>query len=593
MSPIFRIPLFAGVSALSLSILAGCVDDSYDLSDIDTTTQLKVNDLTIPVNLKSITLDNVIDVDEQDPDATVKYVTVGGQRYFAIEKHGSLHADVPEVARVTAPEPGRVKTIEEHLSAIPSDARDASVRFAISEDHTDFTYRVGQKEGERVDPAINTIQAVEMDTEKLRITVSLALPDISASVDRIEFTDLLFRLPDGMDAVCEQGTVNGNMLSVPSLTANGSQATLELTSGSIDFRPQYGQEGIKVENQGFDYTSDIYIVSGDLLVYPRSGGPAVPSQVRFTVDYDMSAFVVSRFSGNIDYSSDAVTIDPVSLSDLPDFLEGDDTNLIMSNPQILLSVANPVGRYGLGCTAGLTITPVRDGAEAGSQTLPGGFSVGHDRGDGPYSILMAPRPDDAVNVPAGAEAYTFPGLGHILEGNGLPDQLRIKVSDDRIPLPRIHGQADGLPLGVPFGDVDGEYSFLSLLALDDGSRIVYEKRDDGWSDEDLDALEISSFTITAEATTDIPCTIRLWARPLGAGGADIPLDNPSEAETLVGPMAQAQPLAITMKGDIRHLDGIHFIATAETFDGQPLRPEQYIRLDNIRATVTGTYTKKL
>ncbi len=582
---------------MSLALLCGCVDDSYDLSDIDTTTEIRVNDLTVPINLKSITLDNIIDVDEDDPDATVKYVIVGDQRYFAIEKHGGFHADVPEVARVKAAAPGRVKTIVEELTAIGTaqSARRAAgygVRFAIHEDHTDFTYRVGDKEGERVDEAIRTIQAVEMDSEKLRITVRLAVPDVAAG--RLEFFNLRFRLPEGMDAECPQGSVSGDILTVPSLVSDGSTATLELTAGRLDFRPQYGADGIVVENRRFDYTSDLYIMDGELRVYPAVQSSAtIPQSIRFTVDYDMSAFTVDRFSGLVDYSSDAVSIDPVNLTDLPDFLEGDDTNLIMSNPQLLLTTDNPVGDYRLGCTAGLTITSVKGDAERGRQTLPGGFTVGYDRGKGPYNILMAPHPDNAFNVPVGSDLYTFPGLGHILEGAGLPDQLRIEVAGEGLSAPRIHGYADGLPLGTPLGDVEGEYTFLTLLALDDGSRIVYEKREDGWSSEDLEAVNITSFTVTAEATTDVPCAISLWARPLSTDGSDIPLENPEEATAEIGPMAKGQAFSITMKGDIRHLDGIHFIATARSFDGKPLRPDQYIRLDNIRATVSGTYTKEL
>ena len=43
-------------SASALLMLPGCIDDNYDLSDIDTTTELKVNDLVVPLNLKSISM---------------------------------------------------------------------------------------------------------------------------------------------------------------------------------------------------------------------------------------------------------------------------------------------------------------------------------------------------------------------------------------------------------------------------------------------------------------------------------------------------------------------------------------------------------
>lgn len=50
--------------ALACMPLTGCMDDNYDLSDIDTTAEIKVNDLVVPVNLDAITLSNVFDLEE-------------------------------------------------------------------------------------------------------------------------------------------------------------------------------------------------------------------------------------------------------------------------------------------------------------------------------------------------------------------------------------------------------------------------------------------------------------------------------------------------------------------------------------------------
>ncbi len=45
-----------------LLTLAGCIEEGYDLTDIDTTSRFMVNDLVIPVNLDAITLKSVIDI---------------------------------------------------------------------------------------------------------------------------------------------------------------------------------------------------------------------------------------------------------------------------------------------------------------------------------------------------------------------------------------------------------------------------------------------------------------------------------------------------------------------------------------------------
>ncbi len=45
----FNLSLFC--AAVAAMPLVGCIDDNYDLSDIDTTVRVQVNDLEVPVNL--------------------------------------------------------------------------------------------------------------------------------------------------------------------------------------------------------------------------------------------------------------------------------------------------------------------------------------------------------------------------------------------------------------------------------------------------------------------------------------------------------------------------------------------------------------
>ena len=51
------------ISALLL-LFASCIDDKYDLGDIDTTVEVKVVDLVVPMNLDEITLSSLISLDE-------------------------------------------------------------------------------------------------------------------------------------------------------------------------------------------------------------------------------------------------------------------------------------------------------------------------------------------------------------------------------------------------------------------------------------------------------------------------------------------------------------------------------------------------
>ena len=57
----------AGVMALT-----SCFNKDYDLSDIDTNVRIPMNDLVIPLNMSAITLESVLDLDEDDPDERIK-----------------------------------------------------------------------------------------------------------------------------------------------------------------------------------------------------------------------------------------------------------------------------------------------------------------------------------------------------------------------------------------------------------------------------------------------------------------------------------------------------------------------------------------
>ena len=95
--------MLTGMSALSLLALSSCIDNAYDLSDIDTTARLQVKELTIPLNLDHITLDQVIDLD--DDSEIVKETDALGNVFYAIKKEGTFKSDPIDVASFTTSKP--------------------------------------------------------------------------------------------------------------------------------------------------------------------------------------------------------------------------------------------------------------------------------------------------------------------------------------------------------------------------------------------------------------------------------------------------------------------------------------------------------
>ena len=95
--------MLTGMSALSLLALSSCMDDAYDLSDIDTTARLQVKELTIPLNLDHITLEQIINLDESSE--IVKETDANGNLIYAIKKEGTFKSDPINVAQFTTSKP--------------------------------------------------------------------------------------------------------------------------------------------------------------------------------------------------------------------------------------------------------------------------------------------------------------------------------------------------------------------------------------------------------------------------------------------------------------------------------------------------------
>ena len=79
----------------AMMLLTGCMDNNYDLANIDTTTQVNVKGLVVPVNVNPITLDDVIDADNYTPGTSGKLVKYGpaDAKIYAYIFDGTFESD--------------------------------------------------------------------------------------------------------------------------------------------------------------------------------------------------------------------------------------------------------------------------------------------------------------------------------------------------------------------------------------------------------------------------------------------------------------------------------------------------------------------
>lgn len=586
------------LAAVPVVALSGCVQDDYDLSDVDTTTRITVNDLVVPVNIDEIKLSDIIDI---DADSKIKVVTIGGKEFYALSETGSFSSEPIFVEKITAGAPELDPTsrtlsqvIEEERRGRAASSSEGINTYTIEEMGNDFDYDAG-----RVDEAITEVYSVKV--EPMRFNIHLTAIDVEDSAEKIYFNDLVIVMPKGMTATTSVGDYDPatGLWTIDAYEVKGHTADAWLTATAIDLRAN----GCKVSPaHTLLFSSSFRVRSGLLTVEARrdaSGKPVpLPETLRFQADYSLNDLTVNTFSGVINYTLKGMDIAPVEITDIPDFFNDPETNLLLMNPQLYLQLNNPVAANRLNYQCGLQLRALRNDAPDQIFVPASPFKVGYGQGvAGPYNIVMAPdanaltTPDDfASNL----EFVSFPTLGNLLGSpesatvKGLPSQIAISVVSPQIPTQEVND----FSLGQNIAGVKGRYELLAPMALKDGSVIVYSDTETGWGSDDLDAVTITRLSATVDVTNSLPLKADLVAYPLDRDGKRIP-GVEVKAQTIEAG-STGVPVTIEMTGEIKYLDGIVFQAVVHGADpDQTLAPSQTITLKNIRARVSGWYEKEL
>lgn len=568
--------LVAGFAALAV---AGCVDDKYDLSDIDTTVRVSVNDLEIPINLDVIKLESVIDTTDEIKvvDGAYAYVTNGTFDSDAI------HIDPVEVDKQTV-DPANFKIA--YIGNLPG-------MDGIQLEITETTPSTFNYTAENVSKNIQALYALRANTS---LTANLNLTALAPVANNVDIEDFKVQLPKGLvNAVSTpKGTYDAasGVLTLDKFTAGTSAATpLTVNFEGITL----SDDALNSETHTFTFTGALSFLGGKFSIlnsYFQPGQNYV-QDANITVTYVIPGFTVYSVDGLFQYDVEGLDIDPIALDDLPDFLDQPGTNLVLKNPQIYLHLNNPMQSVGLYAQTGFKITALRDNqAPVEITTDEPTFEIGAAgqlQSNGAYNYCLAPaRP---ANPDAGYPNINFVGfkqLSGVLSGDGLPKEIRVDLDGAMIPSQRVNDFRLG-----DYPEVKGSYKLIAPFELGDKSCIVYADTVDGWNDSgDLDKLTVQKVEVSFTLTTDLPVSVSISGYPIDINGKQIDDVEIKGAHFTAG--AQSQEVTISATGDIKSLDGIIFRAEA-TSDGtgSALGPDLNIRLTNLRPKVSGYYQDEL
>ncbi len=566
---------------LTLTVVAfitSCVDDKYDLTDIDTTSRFTVDNLTVPINLSEIKLENVINLDDNE---NIKEKEINGEKYYAIEKDGQI--DPKEFSidgiHVNSPvlEPSNFAVVLPGHANVPGQEVDLpAIAFPeIPLQYYDFNMK-------NVDVSLKELKDVKT-LNPIKVEVALSIKDgISGGSKKIAYQNLKIQLPWGLICTDEGYDKETGMLTVSYIDADDEgKAIIVLNAIGLDLEGK----GKVDDARNLDIVGKIGIVSGEIKISVKDA--VLSSSLGIQAIYYVSGFDVVSFSGSIDYNMEAIDIDPISLNGLPEFLDSPETNIIIANPQILVSINNPVGKYGLNGSGKIQLI----------SSFKNGKTIERESSE---FTLIGDHSDFAFCTPK--DNYTFVGFDGLryalstvenndvvnAEAEGLPTSIKVNIQDINFV-----GDVTDFPVGN-VGVADGSYDFEAPLGFVTGSKVVYETTVDGWSSDTLDDVAINKIHVSAKSFTNLPVNVLVYVTPINKYGQEIPIKEDNAFFFLMANEQNGEENLIIegISGPIRMLDGIKFRAvvhSGNTENGEALSPDQSIVLKDIRVTVDGYY----
>lgn len=559
-------------SLLLGSMTTSCVDSSFDF-DKDFDWSINTGYLAFPVGkTDTIFLDDIIEIDEGDdlqivPDADGN--GVAGE--YHLIKDGEIDRASANV---------RMATVDGSTTHIdPITAADESSVVNPSGMITTQISQTGDVKADAadIDDALKELGSLKAAaptalTLNIKLEGNLNFSTISGNL-KVKFPSFLVFNDPAVNANNEiQIPCSELQLNVPYVR------TLQLTGYHFD-------GGLPVVNNEIHLNEQVVITGETNVQLPSGGqvGSGVKLQIVPTVLLaDMS---VDEATGIIQPEIDA-TKTSVEISNLPDFLDDDETSLSVSNPVILFSAVNPLN-------APVDLTGKMLGKKEDG-TLISGSEVKFGAGS-TDPILLQPGSNLialsrlGTGGPAGSQNIAVANINNLIAK--IPDVVEVEMQ------PAVsYDKYYSIRLGQDY-EVSGNYNIDIPLSFEEGLNIVYTDSADDLN-SDLKDLDFEEAAVEFDAVNTIPLELEVKAEnvtPLDINKqplSDIKVEvEGGIAASADGKTSTRQTLLIKMteqvEGAMSRLDAIRFRVTAVPGQaiGITLRSDQWMQLENIKVKV--------
>lgn len=376
-------------------------------------------------------------------------------------------------------------------------------------------------------------------------------------------------------------SANGNILELTDESYainNNSKIPFEISK--IKFVNQESQETDNENEAVYFYDTNTITIDGDIKFEGTIYGSGTPTGNSVIINGEVTAENISleKVRGAVKPKENKNSIE---IGELPDFLNGDDVIIDVTDPRIYLTVSNTTD-------ADIYI-------DATLTSNIGGNSVAEA-----YIYYL--------EVPANQENYkicihqnrNFPVDGHEV----IVDNLSSLI--ERIPdvidfeIQKIVALGYGVALGEEIS-IKTDYELNTPLMFGSKTNIKYVKTIDGWSGDLEDAeFELVEASMTIENA--IPLGLNLVATAIDKDGKPLPnvkvdMNIDVEPGTIENPTKKDVTFSIsTEEGNVKGLDGIEMTVTARAGENTAetaLNENQTLKLDDIKLRLKGGVTMDL
>lgn len=305
------------------------------------------------------------------------------------------------------------------------------------------------------------------------------------------------------------------------------------------------------------------------------------SDPKFTIQAIIDPIGVTHVTGSFD-KKENVSIDPIELNNLPDFLMNDEVVIDVDNPIVRLSVDNEVptditlDAEFTGYKNDQKISKLNVGKEYGTQPLMVYGPVGNDT-IRRTNVWVSRKP---VALPDSVDDnVVLPEMNNLIRK--LPQRIEVEAVAKTDPARVVTMSLTKTYHATP------RYEFAVPLRMGKDMKIVYEKSIEDIH-EQLEHVSVESVLVTCEAVNNIPLDLHVVAEAVDMDGKPV-LDVNILSEDII-PAHSSKNISITLEcsGDTKAIQNVYqinvkaYAESSEALEGQLLNMNQNLRLNDLR-----------